>query len=189
MYEKLRARWARRIKALLLTVAFESMNATRTQTQRIKSSLTTEIQVWANPITRWKEASSTSRRTQNTEQLYGWKGHKNTSWPLVLEDHKKHGQAMPEQPTWRINLTCYFISFRYILIKETYKCWQEHCEKWRTNEKKVSLYMDLALHMLSTIWRCVWSCRLLLWFIYKKGRQCFDYNAHAGSELWFVLHT
>jgi hypothetical protein len=45
MYEKFRARWARRIKALLLTVAFESMNATRTQTQRIKASLTTEIQV------------------------------------------------------------------------------------------------------------------------------------------------
>ena len=57
--------------------------------------------------------------------------------------------------------------------------------------KWLSLYILVGLRKSGT-WRCFcikscswWWLRLML----EKGRECLDYDAHAGSKLRFVLHT
>ena len=47
----------------------------------------------------------------------------------------------------------------------------------------------VELNILSGFWRCIRSSRHLIGCIYKKGRQCLDYNAHAWSELRFILNA
>jgi len=57
--------------------------------------------------------------------------------------------------------------------------------------KWLSLYILGGLRKSAT-WRCfcIRSCHWWrLRFMLEKGRECLDYDAHAGSKLRFVLHT
>ena len=57
-----------------------------------------------------------------------------------------------------------------------------------TQKQMLFLYMSWVEHFVRLLKVYIRSSRRrLIGCIYKKGRQCLDYNAHAWSELRFIL--